>query len=153
MFCSKCGTEAVANAKFCANCGSPMVQQGPTPAAPSITARSSASDRANFSDGFSFSKLARGEYGLAKTYWLYGVLVGFVVNIVFSVVQSPGIIAIGLVVYTAYGVPVIMGIWRAAAKYTGPKIWAILAKIACVLDAFMLLTADLLAIVVLMQSV
>lgn len=150
MFCNKCGTEAVADAKFCANCGGPLIQVASTLAAPSTTASSSANVSAESSDGF-FSKLSRGDYGLAKTYWLYGVLVGVVVNIVFSIVKSPGIIAIAMLAYIAYGVPVIMGIWRAATKYTGPKIWAVLAKIACVLGAFML-AVGLLAIVGLMKN-
>ncbi len=85
-----------------------------------------------------FWKLANGDFGLAKTYWVYGVLVGVVVNIITNVVTSIGGLVILILAYTAYQIPVIMGIWRAANKYQGPKIWAILAKIAVVLGAIML---------------
>lgn len=93
---------------------------------------------AESSYGF-FSKLSRGDYGLAKTYWLYGVAVGIVVNIVFSIIKSPGIIAIALLAYAVYEIPVIMGIWRSATKYTGPNVWAVLAKVASVFGALMML--------------
>ncbi|MCX8146793.1 MAG: zinc ribbon domain-containing protein, partial [Azovibrio sp.] len=141
MFCNKCGTEAVADAKFCSNCGGPLIQMASTLVAPSSSTPPPTDVSAESSDGF-FAKLSRGDFGLARTYWLYGVLVGVIVNIVvdivFSIIKSPGFLAIALLAYTAYEVPVIMGIWRAATKYTGPKIWAVLAKIACVLGALML---------------
>ena len=103
------------------------------------------------SDGF-FSKLSRGYYGLAKTYWLYGVLVGVIVNILFVIIKSPGMIAIAFLAYTAYEIPLIMGIWRSATNYTGTKAWAILAKVACVLGALMLV-AGLFTIVGLLKNV
>ncbi len=85
-----------------------------------------------------FGKLANGDYGLAKTYWLYGVLVGIVVNVISNAVTSVGGVVILILAYTAYEIPVIMGTWRAANKYQGLKIWAVLAKIAVVLGAIML---------------
>lgn len=103
-----------------------------------------------YSGGF-FTKLSRGNYGLAETYWLYGVLVGVIVNIVFSILKSPGIIALAFLGYIAYEIPVIMGIWRSATKYTGPRIWAVLAKAVCVLSALML-AAGLFAIVGLLKN-
>lgn len=105
---------------------------------------------AESSDGF-FIKLSRGDYGLAKTYWLYGIAVGFVVSIAFSIIKSPGMIAIALLAYVAYEIPVLIGIWHSATKYTGPKVWAVLAKVACVLGALMLL-GGLFAIFGLMKS-
>ena len=87
---------------------------------------------------FDFDKLVRGDYGLAKTYWLYGVLVNIIASIVskivFSMITSPPVALLaalaGVVVSAAYYVVVMLGIWRAAATYTGPKIWGILAKFA-----------------------
>lgn len=93
-----------------------------------------------------FGKLANGDFGLAKTYWLYGVLVGIVVNIISIVVTSVGGVVILILAYTAYEIPVIMGTWRAANKYEGPKIWVFLAKIAVVLGAIML-AISLLAVI------
>ncbi len=93
-----------------------------------------------------FGKLANGDFGLAKTYWLYGVLVGFIVNIAMKPITSIGLLVIVMLAYTAYEIPVIMGTWRAANKYQGSKIWAVLAKIAVVLGAIMLVVG-LIAIV------
>lgn len=98
-----------------------------------------------------FGKLANGDFGLAKTYWIYGVLVGVVVNMFFSLLESRGVITIALLAYIVYAIPVIMGTWRAATKYAGPKIWAVLANIACVLGALQL-ALGLLAIVGLMEN-
>jgi hypothetical protein len=85
-----------------------------------------------------FGELANGDFGLAKTYWLYGVVVGVVVTIISSKVTSIGGLVILMLAYTAYEIPVLMGIWRAANKYQGQKIWAVLAKIAVVVGAIML---------------
>jgi hypothetical protein len=93
-----------------------------------------------------FGKLSNGDYGLAKTYWLYGVLVGFVVNIEMKPITSIGLLVIVMLAYTAYEIPVVMGTWRAANKYEGSKVWAVLAKIAVVLGAIMLVVG-LIAIV------
>jgi hypothetical protein len=78
-------------------------------------------------------KLSDGGYGLAKTYWVYGVLVGVVVNIAVEFIESASIIIALMLAYILYEVPVLLGIWSASNKYTGPSLWVILAKIATVL--------------------
>ncbi|PJE79346.1 hypothetical protein CI610_01698 [invertebrate metagenome] len=93
-----------------------------------------------------FGKLSNGDFGLAKTYWLYGVLVGFVLNIAMKPITSIGLLVIVMLAYTAYEIPVIMGVWRAANKYEGSKFWAVLAKISVVLGTIMLVVG-LIAIV------
>lgn len=85
-----------------------------------------------------FAKLKNGDFGLAKTYWLYGVLVGVILNIVTRPITSTGLLVIVVLIHTAYRILVIMGIWRAANKYKGSKIWAILAKIATVFGTIIL---------------
>jgi len=86
-----------------------------------------------------FSKLSGGDFGLAKTYWLYGVVVGIIGTIVVTAMSKAGNFALllyfGLV---AYQVVVAIGIWNASNKYTGSKIWAVLAKIAVVLGIIQL---------------
>jgi len=84
------------------------------------------------SKGF-FSRLVNGDFGLAKTYWLYGVAVGIVINFLSRIVPSLGALAVILVLAIPYQVMVLLGVWRAADKYQGRKAWAILAKIATVL--------------------
>jgi hypothetical protein len=95
-------------------------------------------DSETLEKGF-FGKLSNGDFGLAKTYWLYGVLAGFIVNIAMKPITSIGLLVCVMLAYTAYAIPVIMGTWRAANKYKGSKIWEILAKIAVVLGAISLI--------------
>ena len=76
-----------------------------------------------------FVKLANGDFGLAKTFWLYGILVSIVVKLISEAVTSIGGLVILILAFMAYNIPLLMGIWRAANKYHGPKIWAVLAKI------------------------
>ncbi|MCP4669168.1 MAG: hypothetical protein GY849_22765 [Deltaproteobacteria bacterium] len=104
------------------------------------------------SKGFS-RKLVNGDYGLAKTCWLYGAWVGFLMNIVFKgFAAHAGVLAILFLVYTPYKILVIMGTWRAANKYEGPKIWAILAKIAVVLSIITLVFSSVVIVVLLSQG-
>jgi len=99
-----------------------------------------------------FGKLANGDFGLAKTYWLYGVLVGFIVNIAIKPITSIGLLVIIMLAYTAYEILVFMGTWRAANKYQGSKIWAALAKIAVVLGVIMLVVGLIAIVAVLGQA-
>jgi hypothetical protein len=80
-----------------------------------------------------FKALKDGDFGLAKTYWLFGVLGNFLLSL-------PGYLLIELVpivIYTlftlAYGVIVLLGIWNSASRYTGFKLWSILAKLAAII--------------------
>src|SRR5450631_3912913 len=89
----------------------------------------------------------RGELSLPRSYWLDGVLMfGVGVNILLIVVEvtsivllrsSPpilvailvGVIALDLAAY----VWALVGIWRSAVRYTGARVWSILARVAIVL--------------------
>ena len=87
-----------------------------------------------------FKKLKNGDFGLAKTYWLYGVLVGFIIGvleqIILAIMRKDGIILvfiislISAIYYFFFQYP---GVWRAAKKYNGPKIWVILAQITVII--------------------
>jgi hypothetical protein len=75
-----------------------------------------------------------GEAGLAVTYWGYGAVGGALFGIPLALVSpgsTPAIIAV--LSFTVYCVLVNVGIWRAAGKYQGPKIWAFLPKAGIVL--------------------
>ena len=89
-----------------------------------------------------FNKLSSGDFGLAKTYWVFGVLVGIAIGILSSILGVfagiGGIVCISLL-HTIYVIPVALGTWRASNAYSGNKIWAILAKIAIVLGAISLI--------------
>ena len=76
-----------------------------------------------------------GNVGLAMTYWVYGVLGGIVWGIgIFALKLDPQGDLMQLVwfLFAAYYFVVYVGIWQAANKYIGNKIWSILAKFAVI---------------------
>jgi len=76
-----------------------------------------------------------GNFGLAMTYWAYGVLGGIVWGVgIFTLKPDPQGTLIWFVwfIFAVYYIIVYIGIWQAATKYSGRKIWAILAKFAVI---------------------
>ena len=70
------------------------------------------------------------------TYWVYGVLAGFVWGVSFIALQPDPegkLIKIVGMLFLAYYFAVYVGIWNAANKYEGNKIWAILAKFVVII--------------------
>lgn len=95
------------------------------------------------------SDLWNGRFGLAKTYWLWGVLSGIPWGLVLSLVTPGSTLAIlGLLALVAYYVIVNVGIWRAASQYQGIKAWAILAKVAVAITPASLVIGTLAAIII-----
>jgi len=89
-----------------------------------------------------FSKLINGDYGLPKTYWLFGVLGNllFIIPITLaSAAKSLAILVLALLISVVYSLIVLVGIWRASDKYQGAKVWSVLAKIAVILGILQLL--------------
>jgi serine/threonine protein kinase len=111
-------------------------EAGPVPPADSrnirLDAGHVASDIAKTGKVF-FGKLTCGDFGLARTYWLYGVLVSLGVNLLIGLIPVLGVQMALMIVGMAYQILVFIGVWRAAGRYRGRKVWAVLAKIAVVL--------------------
>jgi hypothetical protein len=92
----------------------------------------------------------RGELSLPRSYWIDGVLIfGLGVNMLFIVATicavvllhgSPGLMTAALLTALAVQVLVyiwaVVGVWRSAGHYAGPKLWSILARVVVVLGAF-----------------
>ena len=76
------------------------------------------------------TKLWNGDVKLAHTFWLY-YFVGVLVLRLITGLVSP---ALGIIALAWAGF-MVMPIWRAADKYDGNNIFALLAKIAAVLVA------------------
>lgn len=82
------------------------------------------------------NNLWQGNLGLAMTYWVYGVLGGLVwlVGIIALDPQretnSESFVLFSLI---AYYFVVYVGIWRAASKYKGNRLWEILAKFVVII--------------------
>lgn len=102
-----------------------------------VTVRFGALGDSNPEKGF-WKKLSSGDYGLAKTYWLFGVLVGFVFNILVNLVSSVDIIIAMLLLFIGYSIPLYLGIWRAANRYAGSKVWSVLAQIMTIISVLIL---------------
>ena len=95
------------------------------------------------------SDLWNGRPGLAKTYWLWGVLSGIPWGIALSLVTPGSNLAILVVLaFFAYYVIVHVGIWRSASEYEGAKAWAILAKIAVSMAPVCLVIGTLAAVII-----
>ena len=92
----------------------------------------------------------RGNYSLARSYWLNGaVIFGLCVNMplmilivaaMFLFKKQPALlvtVCLGemLLILSAY-IWALVGTWRAARKYRGPRIWAMLAQFFMVIGVF-----------------
>lgn len=81
--------------------------------------------------------LWEGNLGLSMTYWVYGILGGIVwgVGILALRLSSQNDIAnIIFFMMMAYYIVVYVGIWKAANKFTGKKLWSILAKFVVIMS-------------------
>ena len=88
--------------------------------------------------------LWRGDVPLVKAYWLYGVVVGICVAIIFVYIDymstgmstgfGPVFLLALMLSYFLYTSFINVAIWRSAGKYRGPKRWAILARIMVVVS-------------------
>lgn len=93
-----------------------------------------------------FIQLINGDFGLAKTYWLFGVLVGIAVNLMSRAVPGVGVLILLTLAYTAYEIVVLIGTWRAANRYRGPGVWVLLAKVAVIFGSVVLVTGVLMIV-------
>lgn len=79
-------------------------------------------------------RLARGHFGLARTYWAFGFGGLLVQGILLALAANDGklTVAVGML-SLFYAVLLSVGIWRAANRYEGKTIWTWLAKATVVL--------------------
>lgn len=139
-FCHQCKTQVEDDTKFCTNCGIEFNQEKvvvkiPLEMATKIEANEDKEEK-NF-----FTKLEMGEYGLAKTFWLYGFLVRVIANGILKFISNKNIFIVCILLYALYELFVMVGIWRAANQYKGLKLWAALAKVAIILGIFAMLVS------------
>ena len=101
-----------------------------------------------------FAKHWRGNYSLPRSYWVNGALIfGLCVNMplmilivaaMFLFKKQPALLVIVclgemLLILSAY-IWALVGTWRAARKYRGPRIWAMLAQFFMVIGVFVSIT-------------
>ena len=92
-------------------------------------------------------KLINGDYGLAKTFWLGGVLVNTILNLLIMAllmllpreINDKTLLTLTLLSLAAIGIiyflTIAWSIWIAANKYSGWDGWAAAAKVCVVLGA------------------
>jgi len=85
----------------------------------------------NISNEHFFKKLINGNFGLAKTYWIFNFGEYIVLKLSIEFFKSASFVIITiLTIHFIYRPIILIGVYRAANKYTGRQIWAILAKIS-----------------------
>ena len=80
-----------------------------------------------------FLKISSGDFSLAKTYWLYWVLVLIAINTLMMIRPTTATLVIVGVAHAAYLIPVVIGIWRVANQREVEKIWAALVTVIVIL--------------------
>jgi hypothetical protein len=84
-----------------------------------------------------FMRHWRGELPLGQSFWQNGVIVGLVIMVVLIGVREDALfrwwIAVGLIIDVPIIVWQLVGIWRSAGRYAGPRRWSILARIGAVI--------------------
>lgn len=158
MFCSNCGKKAPSTASFCAHCGCALAtgRQINLPSDTTGVQRSAfeisvereleASEGTRRGETFFLIKLARGSYGLAKTFWSFGVIVWIVFTgsnvaaLAFIDALGPSVANCITILFVAYLFFLIPGTWNAADKYGGPELLMISAKVVCLFWLIQLLS-------------
>jgi len=87
-----------------------------------------------------FLQLWRGEVPLARAFWEYAILYGLLVNLLatagsFALFATDASTALAVAFFCLpipYNFFVLVAVWRSAGRYTGPKQWADLARVAVV---------------------
>lgn len=88
--------------------------------------------------------LWNGDYSLATTFWVFGVLVRTLMWMILKVLQILEIVSntgpwllVGTALFlTVLDVCILVGLWRSASKYTGFRLWPILVKALVILIVF-----------------
>jgi hypothetical protein len=85
-------------------------------------------------------RLWRGQVSLVISYWIFGVVGGFIWDVAFATLElrSSLLRFLFLAGRLGYFVVVYVGVWRAAEHYTGRKEWAFLAKLVVVVSVIFL---------------
>lgn len=78
-------------------------------------------------------RLMFGDYGLYKTYWIFGYLVGAVATPIIYLIESDSRLQLLTFAHFIYQFIVYIGIWNSANKYKGLRLWVVLAKTTSVL--------------------
>jgi hypothetical protein len=131
--CNACGAALSVGASDCASCGALVRPEAPGPG----------SGEAIDPTIGRVANLFEGNYGLPKTYWVYGALSGLVLGLLLgvaiAVTQSPFVALLCLLLLWVYQAFITIAIWNAAKKYPGSKVWSVLARVGTVIGILQVL--------------
>lgn len=133
--CKKCNANIDDNAKFCTYCGAEVKQEEIL--IQDIPINMNSHEEQLKKEKNFFIKLEMGEYGLAKTFWLYGFVIRVLTTSILKLIPNKNVFIVAILLSLFYDLLVMMGTWRAANQYQGLKIWALLAKALVILGIFM----------------
>lgn len=78
-------------------------------------------------------RLLGGEVGLAKTFWLLWFFPVLLLIVFFRAfiepIPSAPVIAAGLAFFAMYKIVALRAVWLATTRYTGPRVWSLLARL------------------------
>lgn len=91
--------------------------------------------------GSALRALWAGELSLTEAFWWYGILYGFLVNVLTSFAalalvtfEAPAwLVGVAYLLPLPYNLLILVGVWRSAARWQGEEHWANLARLAIVL--------------------
>jgi hypothetical protein len=78
------------------------------------------------SHGF-YEKFTRGEFGLAKTYWVGAVASSFIAAVAMRAVSSDTVAYCIGAAFVMYQCLLLVALWNAGRRYQGSRIWPVLA--------------------------
>jgi hypothetical protein len=89
------------------------------------------------------NRLWRGEVGMARAFWEYAIVYGSLANLTTTAFALaalmagwPALLAVAIFFLPLpYNVLVVVAVWRSAGCYTGPPMWATLARGAVIVWA------------------
>ncbi len=81
------------------------------------------------------ARLWRGELSLPVTFWAFGFVPNFVIGLLLAALSTrTSQLARGVTyLYLGYYALMVIAIWRSSERYTGPKVWRVLARVMVML--------------------
>jgi len=87
------------------------------------------------------NKLRAGDYGLFRTFWLYGLAVLVMVQLIEINIGPYWIfLALGMTIFWYFQ---ILGLWNSASLYEGNKLWSITGKLLAIIAAILVILKTL----------
>lgn len=154
MFCIHCGADNQHEGNFCFQCGKALVSSDAitaesNPQASTLESQQGVIDEsaiptektevASGSQNF-FITVWQGDWGLAKTYWIVGVVLGNLLGFALAPILKAGVsiwVLIGVFVF--FQIWACVGVWESAGKYKGPIVWRYLSRGAMLIGAMFLI--------------